>query len=74
MTKKKTVKKDEITKLWGDLWKISNEFDDLIKQSASEIMVKAIKKAVQHERAKCAKLAGYVSKEAAKSIREREDD
>jgi len=45
-----------------------------VKQSASEIMVKAIKKAVQYERAECAKLAGYVSKEAAKSIREREDD
>jgi hypothetical protein len=29
MTKKKTVKKDEITKLLGDLWKISNEFDEL---------------------------------------------
>jgi hypothetical protein len=74
MTRKKTVKKDEITKLWGDLWKISDEFDDLIKQSASEIMVKAIKKAVQYERAECAKLASYFSKEAAKSIREREDD
>ena len=45
-----------------------------VKQSASEIMVKAIKKAVQYERAECAKLARYVSKEAAKSIREREDD
>jgi hypothetical protein len=45
-----------------------------VKQSASEVMVKAIKKAVQYERAECAKLAGYVSKEAAKSIREREDD
>jgi hypothetical protein len=29
MTKKKTVKKEEITKLLGDLWKISNEFDEL---------------------------------------------
>jgi hypothetical protein len=29
MTKKKTVKKDEITKLLGDLWKISNEFEEL---------------------------------------------
>ena len=29
MTKKKTVKKDEINKLLGDLWKISNEFDEL---------------------------------------------
>jgi len=45
-----------------------------VKQSASEVMVKAIKKAVQYERAECAKLASYVSKEAAKSIREREDD
>jgi len=45
-----------------------------VKQSASEIMVKAIKKAVAYERAECAKLAGYVSPEAAKSIREREDD
>ena len=45
-----------------------------VKQSASEIMVKAIKKAVQYERAECAKLVSYVSKEAAKSIREREDD
>ena len=45
-----------------------------VKQSASEIMVKAIKKAVAYERAECAKLAGYVSPEGAKSIREREDD
>lgn len=45
-----------------------------VKQSASEVMVKAIKKAVAYERAECAKLAGYVSPEAAKSIREREDD
>jgi hypothetical protein len=29
MTRKKTVKKDEINKLLGDLWKISNEFDEL---------------------------------------------
>jgi len=29
MTKKKAVKKDEITKLLGELWKISNEFDEL---------------------------------------------
>jgi len=29
MTKKKTVKKEEITKLLGDLWKISNEFEEL---------------------------------------------
>ena len=45
-----------------------------VKQSASEIMVKAIKKDVAYERAECAKLASYVSKEAAKSIREREND
>lgn len=45
-----------------------------VKQSASEVMVNAIKKAVAYERAECAKLAGYVSPEAAKSIREREDD
>ena len=45
-----------------------------VKQSASEYVVRAIKKAVEYERAECAKLAGYVSKEAAKSIREREDD
>jgi hypothetical protein len=29
MTKKKTIKKDEITKLLGELWKISNEFEEL---------------------------------------------
>ena len=29
MTRKKTVKKDEINKLLGDLWKISNEFEEL---------------------------------------------
>lgn len=29
MTKKKTVKKDEITKLLSELWEISNEFDEL---------------------------------------------
>jgi len=29
MTKKKTVKKDEINKLLADLWKISNEFEEL---------------------------------------------
>jgi hypothetical protein len=45
-----------------------------VKQSASEYVVRAIKKAVEYERAECAKLAGYVSKEAAKSIREREND
>lgn len=45
-----------------------------VKQSASEVLVRAIKKAVEYERAECAKLAGYVSKEAAKSIRERTDD
>lgn len=45
-----------------------------VKQSASEYVVRAIKKAVEYERAECAKLASYVSKEAAKSIREREND
>jgi hypothetical protein len=45
-----------------------------VKQSASEYVVRAIKKAVEYERAECAKLASYISKEAAKSIREREDD
>jgi hypothetical protein len=29
MTKKKTIKKDEITKLLAELWKISNEFEEL---------------------------------------------
>jgi hypothetical protein len=37
-------------------------------------MVGAIKKAVAYERAECAKIAGYSSSEAAKAIREREDD
>jgi hypothetical protein len=45
-----------------------------VKQSASEVMVGAIKKAVAYERAECAKIAGYSSSEAAKAIREREDD
>ncbi len=45
-----------------------------VKQSASEIMVGAIKKAVAYERAECAKIAGYSSSEAAKAIRERKDD
>ena len=46
-----------------------------VKQSASEIMVKAIKKAAAYERGECAKLADYADqKELAKQIREREDD
>ena len=31
-----------------------------VKQNASEYVVRAIKKAVEYERAECAKLAGYV--------------
>lgn len=44
-----------------------------VKQSASEVMVDAIKKAVAYERAECAKIAGYSSSEAAKAIRERDE-
>ena len=69
---------DQIKPLWTDsdsqLQKMIEIVIQDVKQSASEIMVKAIKKAVAYERAECAKLAGYVSPEAAKSIREREDD
>ena len=48
-----------------------------VKQSASEIMVRAIKKAVEYERAENAKLADtakLTGQDAAKLIRERKDD
>ena len=46
-----------------------------VKQSASEIMVKAIKKAAEYERSECAKIADYADqKDLAKQIREREND
>ena len=46
-----------------------------LKQTASEVMVKAIKKAAKYERGECAKIADYAgNKEIAKQIREREDD
>lgn len=48
-----------------------------VKQSAREVMVNAIKKAAEYERAECAKIAeiaGMTSKDIARSIREREND
>ena len=69
---------DGVEPLWtasnAQLGKLVETVVSEVKQSASEYVVRAIKKAVEYERAECAKLAGYVSKEAAKSIREREDD
>ena len=69
---------DGVKPLWtasnAQLCKLVETVVAEVKQSASEYVVRAIKKAVEYERAECAKLAGYVSKEAAKSIREREDD
>jgi hypothetical protein len=69
---------DGVKPLWtasnAQLGKLVETVVSEVKQSASEYVVRAIKKAVEYERAECAKLAGYVSKEAAKSIREREDD
>jgi hypothetical protein len=69
---------DGVKPLWtasnAQLGKLVETVVSEVKQSASEYVVRAIKKAVEYERAECAKLASYVSKEAAKSIREREDD
>ena len=69
---------DGVKPLWtasnAQLGKLVETVVAEVKQSASEYVVRAIKKAVEYERAECAKLAGYVSKEAAKSIREREND
>jgi hypothetical protein len=69
---------DGVKPLWtasnAQLGKLVETVVAEVKQSASEYVVRAIKKAVEYERAECAKLAGYVSKEAAKSIRERKDD
>lgn len=48
-----------------------------VKQSASEIMVRAIKKAVEYERAECAKIAdiaGMTGQDISRAIREREND
>ena len=48
-----------------------------VKQSASEVMVKAIKKAAEYERAECAKIAdiaGMTGQDVARLIREREND
>jgi hypothetical protein len=69
---------DGVKPLWtasnAQLGKLVETVVSEVKQSASEYVVRAIKKAVEYERAECAKLAGYVSNEAAKSIREREND
>ena len=69
---------DGVKPLWtasnAQLGKLVETVVAEVKQRASEYVVRAIKKAVEYERAECAKLAGYVSKEAAKSIREREND
>jgi hypothetical protein len=69
---------DGVKPLWtasnAQLGKLVETVVAEVKQSASEYVVRAIKKAVEYERAECAKLASYVSKEAAKSIREREND
>ena len=46
-----------------------------VKQNASEYMVRAIQKAVEYERAECAKLSDYAGdKELSKRIRERGND
>ena len=76
-----------MTRTSGDLikpmWVAStgqlNQFASVIihdlKQNASEYMIRAIKKAVEYERAECAKLSDYAGdKELSKRIREREND
>ena len=46
-----------------------------VKQNASELLVRAIKKAVEFERAECAKLSDYAGhKELSKSIRQRSEE
>ena len=66
-------------KFWTASTKQLKDFAEAIiadvKQSASEMMIQAIKKAAEYERSECAKLADYAgSKEAAKAIRERKND
>jgi hypothetical protein len=76
-----------MTRTSGDLikpmWVAStgqlNQFASVIihdlKQNASEYMIRAIKKAVEYERAECAKLSDYAGdKELSKRIRERGND
>lgn len=70
---------DTYNKFWTASTKQLKEFAETIiqdvKQSASEMMIQAIKKTAEYERGECAKLADYAgSKEAAKAIREREND
>ena len=46
-----------------------------VKQSASETLLRAIKKTAEYERSECAKLADYAgNQELAKQIRSRSDD
>lgn len=46
-----------------------------VKQSASEVLVRAIKKAVEYERAECAKIADWAdAKEVSRNIRTRGDE
>ena len=46
-----------------------------VKQSASETLLRAIKKTAEYERSECAKLADYAgNQEIAKQIRSRADD
>ena len=68
---------DGVKPLWtasnAQLGKLVETVVSEVKQSASEYVVRAIKKAVEYERAECAKIAGYSSSEAAKAIRERDE-
>ena len=66
------------SKLWtastNQLGKMLEVVVNQVKQSASETMIRAIKKAVEYERAECAKIADYAgNQDLAKTIRERND-
>lgn len=70
---------DLIKPLWTASDKQITELVEIVvkqvKQTASEYVVKAIKKAAEYERGECAKIADYAGhKEVAKAIRERENE
>ena len=72
---------DIIKPLWTasdeQLGRLAEAIIQQVKQSASEVMVRAIKKAVEYERAECAKIAdiaGMTGQDISRAIREREDD
>ena len=68
----------QIKPLWlasdAQLMAFAAEINKNIKQSASEYVVQAIKKAVEYEREECAKIAsvaGITDRDIARQIRER---